>query len=211
MTIISSLIDGSESEVYTGRIPAGGGVALEVAAGEVFRIEDLEGRQACDLVAFVADDRWDRLSVALTRTLKRSTRLSAGDLLRSNRGTPMLTILEDSRSTNDALFASCNRWLYENHFGQLRRRGCFELLREALSPYGVSDEMIPDPFNLFTHSAVIDGQMTFLQPLTRAGDQVELRAECDCLLGLTSCPEDISVVNDRRITPIGFRRLSHSD
>lgn len=189
-------------------IEAGTGIAVEVNDGATLRIEDLKGRQACDLVAFVAGDPWDRLSVALTRAMKRSIRIATGDTLRSNRGTAMLTIAVDDRETNDVLFASCNSWLYKHHFEQPGRRGCFDLLEEALSPHGISSEMIPDPLNLFTHSSAADGRMTFLEPLTLAGDLVELRAECDCLVGLTSCPEDISIVNDRRITPIGVEVVS---
>lgn len=189
-------------------IEPGAGLAVMIREGDVLRIEDLEGRQACDLVAFVVGDPWDRLSVALTRAIKKSIRIATGDTLRSNRGTAMLTIAVDDRETNDVLFASCNSWLYEHHFEQPGRLGCFDLLEDILSPHGISSEMIPDPLNLFTHSSAADGRMTFLEPLTRAGDQVELRAECDCLVGLTSCPEDISIVNDRRITPIGVEVIS---
>ena len=189
-------------------IAPGTGLAVEVEAGGTLRVEDLEGRQACDLVAFVGGDHWDRLSVALTRALKRSTRILTGDTLYTNRGTSLLTIVADDRETNDVLFASCNAYLYEHTFKQPGRLGCFDLLEDALRPHGISSEMIPDPLNLFTHSSAVHGRMEFLEPLTRPGDRVELRAECDCLVGLTSCPEDISIVNDRNITPIGVEVTS---
>lgn len=186
-------------------IEPGSALALRVVRGDVLHIEDMEGSQACDLVAFVVTQPWDRLSVALTRALKGSVRVGAGDVLRSNRGTPMLTIVEDTANTNDVLFASCNRWLYEHHFHQPGRFGCFELLLQVLAREGISGEMIPDPLNLFTNSDVVDGGLAFLDPVTRAGDYVELLAESDCLVGLTACPEDISSVNGHRITPIGVK------
>ena len=74
----------------------------------------------------------------------------------------------------------------------------------ALAPHGVSVDRVPDPFNLFTNTAVEDErQMVIRPPVSRPGDHVDLRADMDLLVGLTACPEDITVCNGRNCTPIG--------
>jgi len=40
-------------------------------------------------------------------------------------------------------------------------------------------------------------------PVSRPGNHVDLRADMDLLVGLTACPEDITVCNGRNCTPIG--------
>jgi uncharacterized protein YcgI (DUF1989 family) len=41
------------------------------------------------------------------------------------------------------------------------------------------------------------------EPVSRPGDYIELRAELDCLVGLSNCPEDrISDCNARNCTPM---------
>jgi len=185
-------------------IPASSGRALTLGRGETLRVIDIEGSQACDLVCFNLEDPSECLSPARTRLWHWRVRISTGDQLISNRQRPMMTITEDTVGVHDLLLASCNRRLYTDYFRVGPRDGCFELLAQALAPHGVSVDRVPDPFNLFTNTAVEDErQMVIRPPVSRPGDHVDLRADMDLLVGLTACPEDITVCNGRNCTPIG--------
>ena len=185
-------------------IPPKSARALTIKKGQFLRVIDLEGSQACDLVCFSLADYAESLSPARTRLWHWRVRISTGDQLISNRHRPMFTIVEDTVGIHDLLLASCNRRLYEEHFKVSPRDGCFELLTGALAMYGVSADQIPDPFNLFTNTSVQNERdMLIRLPVSKAGDHTDLRAEMDMIVGLTSCPEDISDCNGGLCTPIG--------
>jgi uncharacterized protein YcgI (DUF1989 family) len=172
------------------------------------RIVDIEGSQACDLVCFNLDDDVECLSPARTRLWHWRVRISTGDQLISNRQRPMMTITEDTCGVHDLLLASCNRRLYTDYFKVGPRDGCYELLVQALAPHGISPDLVPDPFNLFTNTAVEDERaMVIRHPVSRPGDHVDLRADMDLLVGLTACPEDITVCNGGNCTAIGVQLL----
>ena len=41
------------------------------------------------------------------------------------------------------------------------------------------------------------------EPVSRPGDYIEFRAEMDCLVGLSNCPEDaLTPCNGRKCTPV---------
>ena len=177
-------------------IPAKSGTALVVRAGETLRVTDLEGLQAADFVCFNEHDHAERFSPAKTRLNHFHTRISTGDRLFSNRSGVMFTIGADTGGIHDLLLASCNRWYYENLCGQPGYRGCLEILAEALAPYGIAEDALPDPFNLFTKTKVdADNKLLIQLPESTAGNYVELTAEMDCLVAVSSCPDEFTDCN----------------
>ena len=42
---------------------------------------------------------------------------------------------------------------------------------------------------------------------TRAGDYVELRAEMDCFVVVSACPQDIVAINNNDPTPVAIELL----
>jgi uncharacterized protein YcgI (DUF1989 family) len=190
-------------------IPPKSGAALVVKRGEILRVTDVEGQQACDFVAFNAHDHHDFFSAGKTRLNAWRVRISTGDRLYSNQNHVMFTIVEDTVGVHDLLLPACNSDLYEHFFGVGRRKGCLELLQHALEPYGIDPALIPDPFNLFTNTMIsAERELVICEPASRAGDHIDLRAEMDCVVGLTACPEDLSDCNGRHCTAIDARLLS---
>jgi uncharacterized protein len=190
-------------------IPPKSGTALTVNRGEILRVTDVEGQQACDFVAFNAHDHYDFFSAGKTRLNAWRVRVSTGDRLYSNQNHVLFTIVGDTVGVHDLLLPACNSYLYEHFFGVGPREGCLELLQQALHPYGIDPALIPDPFNLFTKTIVSDERdLVICEPASRAGDHIDLRAEVDCIVGLTACPEDLSDCNGRHCTAIDARILS---
>ena len=178
--------------------------AFPRSRGERFRIVDVEGRQVSDLVVFLADDLTERFSPGNTRKLNGALKLGKGSILYSTRCRPLLTMTEDTVGEHDLLFSSCSPNDYRVRFGLTTpHASCLAGLVDALAPHGIGEAMIPDPLNVFQRSVITpDFRLETHEPLSRAGDYVELRAEADCLVALTACPQDQNPCNGWNPTDI---------
>lgn len=180
------------------------GASFEVSRGRRFRVVDVAGKQVSDLVAFVAGEPAERLSQANTRKLNAALKISAGGVLYSTRCRPLLRITEDPVGEHDLLFSSCSAYDYRVRFGlETPHASCLSILGEVLAPYGITEAMIPDPFNIFQRSVIgADFRLETHEPLSRAGDFIELEAQEDCLVAVTACPQDMNPCNGWQITDI---------
>lgn len=118
----------------------------------------------------------------------------------------LLNIVEDSCGRHDFLLTPCSKDTFRIIYGDTEpHQGCFGNLAQALSRFGVSEDMIPTAFNCFMN-VVIDGQtgeFTVDPPKSKAGDHVDLVAEMDLIVGLTACSALQS--NGGSFKPILFR------
>ena len=189
-------------------IPGKSGAALFVRKGETLRVTDVEGHQVADFVCFYEHDHSSFLSAGKTRMNAFKVRITTGDRLFSNRNEVMFTITKDTVGAHDLLFPPCNRWLYEHVLDQPGTTGCLEILSGVLAPHGIDEGAVPDPFNLFMKTHVEpDNQLVIDLPDSKPGDHIELRAEMDCLVGVTACPEETTECNGGCSTAIELRMV----
>jgi uncharacterized protein len=183
------------------------GGALVVAKGERIRIQ---GTTIVDFVAFNHNDLADRLDQARTKAVNSKLFLTVGDVLVSRTDRTMFKIVHDGfpEGTHDLDKGMCSTSGYQYRLralgGKLDKQdertvqavpthGCWENLIEALRPWSVAPEDIPNPFNIFM-TMEVDGEggalaMTKIRPTTAA--HVDLVAEMDCLVGISACPDTI--------------------
>lgn len=186
-------------------IPARTGGAWIVRKGQRIRVIDVEGAAICDFVCFNADNLRERFSQARTKADQGKFAISRSDHLYSRDNNVLLTIVEDTYRDHDLQWGMCSAWVY----GNLKRKyhgmadsfqvggplgvppfGCYEVLQEALRPWRISPEDIPDPLNIFqtmkldaeTRSlAIVDGR-------SKPGDYVEMEAGMNTLCAVSACP-----------------------
>jgi uncharacterized protein len=80
---------------------------------------------------------------------------------------------------------------------------CQENLRDAMRTFGFEKVDVPQPINLFTNIRVLeDGSLDWRPALTHAGDSITLRAEMDCIIVVSACPQDIVPINNKRPTSL---------
>jgi uncharacterized protein YcgI (DUF1989 family) len=170
-------------------VPAAGGAGLRLARGEHLRIIDLEGGQTGDLMAFSQDGR-ERLSNGRTFDYGGKIYLSTGDVLWSDRSSPMLTIVEDGVGRHDFLYSPCSLEMYRIQYGVTDyHANCHDNLLSALREFGIEPDYLPTAFNFFMNVEVLpDGRLKFAPPRCRAGDSLVLRAEMDLAIALSACP-----------------------
>jgi uncharacterized protein len=66
---------------------------------------------------------------------------------------------------------------------------CQDNLARAIEPHGLSVHDVHDAFNIFMKTGLsVDGSLFQEDPETVAGDYLELQAEVDCLVAVSSCP-----------------------
>ena len=176
--------------------------------GHGLRITDPFGQQVSDVFAFGADDTSEALSSGRTLDNLGKYRLSTDDILYSNRSRPMLRIGADTVGCHDFLLTPCSQatfdLLYPDHSGY--HPSCQENLSNVFSGHGISPDSIGTTFNVFMNVVPTpDGKIDILPGISQPSDYIELFAEFDLLVGVTSCSAE--ECNNNSLTPIDVEYL----
>jgi len=176
-------------------------VARLLRAGETLRIIDPLGEQVCDVAIFAAKDPRDSFSPG--RTIDYNERLvpQIGDVLYSHRSTPLMRIVNDLVGVHDLLLSPCSRVMFERR-GEYRHPSCHENLYRALEPFSIGADEVTATLNVFMDVRVEGNRIKIYPPPSRAGDYIDLRAEIDCVVGLTACSSERT--NNGHCKPIEF-------
>jgi uncharacterized protein YcgI (DUF1989 family) len=191
------------------RVPARQGRAVRVPAGGRFRVVDPEGGQVGDLFAFNADDVSEYASAEHTRAFTSRLFPLVGEPFVTNRRRPMLWLeADDSPGAHDMLCAACDPHRYAGLGVQGWHASCEENLLTAMREIGHPTVDVPQPINLFMQIPVHpDGTLGWEAATTAAGASVTLRAELDCIVVLSACPQDIVVINNNDPGPMELELL----
>jgi uncharacterized protein YcgI (DUF1989 family) len=191
-------------------VPAGGGAAMDVAAGQTMTLITVRGGQAADFFAFDANDLSDWLSPMHTWTRTRQMAPAAGQVFLSRRRRPMLRFVTDTAGgRHDMLFAACDQARYEQLGFSGYHRSCAENLINAMASHtGRRIDVVPQPVNFFTHTAVDEQHRLLNHENTAApGDHVVLEALIDLVCVVSSCPYDLDLDDWPVNSPHGVTEL----
>lgn len=194
-------------------MPVNSGKKFIVKKGQPIRIS---AESIVDFVAFNLHNPRERFDQARTKANQDKVYISTGDTLHSKSNRIMMTIVEDtykgkhdlqyglcSKSRFDFLWENRHTEVWKNYFGKrgITKRedfpdhGCWENMIEALKGYDIAPEDIPSPFNMFQSIEIVypSGEMRRCldrdRPEPGHPAHMELRAEMDCLVGVSACPE----------------------
>ncbi len=179
-------------------IPARRGKAAFVAAGQRVTVINTHGEQVVDAWAFNRADLGEFMSNEHTRAHNLRLVPRPGDVLRTNRRRPILTLTEDtSGGVHDTLIAACDRYRYAFLGVEGPHDNCTDNLFAALAALGLTPPEVPSPLNLFMNIPWrLDGALSFAAPPRPVpGGYVRLRAEMDLVVVLSACPQDILPIN----------------
>ena len=173
------------------------------------------GETTVDFVAFNIRNLKERFDQARTKVNQGKIFISTGDTLYSRSSKPMFTIIEDTfkEGHHDLQKGMCSGESYRVIFTQrdptkvyaqlyelkidqnikelLPDHGCWENLSEALKPWDISPEDIPSPLNIFQNMKIDGetGKMEFSDIRAKPGTYMILKAEMDCLVAVSACPD----------------------
>ena len=178
-------------------IPARGGRAAFVRSGQHVKVINTHGQQVVDTWAFNQADLREFMSMEHSRTALDRIMADVGDSMVTNHRRPILTVGEDtSGGIHDTLIAACDRYRYELLGCPEYHDNCTDNLAAALAELGLTPPETPSPWNLFMNIPVkSDGSLTFEPPVSKPGDYVLLRAEMNCVIAFSACPQDIVPIN----------------
>jgi uncharacterized protein YcgI (DUF1989 family) len=184
-------------------IPARKGKAARIRKSQRIKVMNTKGQQVVDTWAFNAEDLSEFMSMEHSRVAIARIIPAIGDSLVTNRRRPILTFLEDtSGGTHDTLFAACDRWRYEALGCKEYHDNCTDNLAAGLAALGLAPPETPAPLNLFMNIPVIDGNRVEVRPpVSTPGSYVTLRAEMDCIVAFSACPQDMLPINGPEMRP----------
>jgi hypothetical protein len=184
-------------------IPARRGKAIRLTAGQSVKVTNTFGQQVVDTWAFAAADTREFMSMEHTRIYISRIIPKVGDPLVTNHRRSILTLAEDtSGGIHDTLIAACDRWRYELLGCVGYHDNCTDNLAAGLVELGLTPPETPSPLNLFMNIPVFDGNaIDILPPVSTPGSHVTLRAEIDCVVAFSACPQDMVPINGAAMTP----------
>jgi hypothetical protein len=192
-------------------IPARKGKAVRLRKGQRIKVINTKGQQVVDTWAFNSEGMHEFMSMEHSRVAIGRIIPAVGDALVTNRRRPILALVEDtSGGVHDTLFAACDRWRYEMLGCTEYHDNCTDNLAAGLTELGLSSPETPAPLNLFMNIPVVDGNRVEVRPpVSTPGSYVTLRAEMDCIVAFSACPQDMLPVNglDMRPTEAHFEIL----
>src|SRR6516165_3921946 len=131
-------------------IPARRGRAALVAAGQTVTVINTHGEQVVATWAFNQADLSEFMSNEHTRAHSLHLVPRPGDILRTNRRRPILTLTEDtSGEIHDTLIAACDRYRYAFLGVEDYHDNCTDNLFAAMAELGLVPPEVPSPLNLF--------------------------------------------------------------
>ncbi len=184
-------------------IPPYEGRGALLKPGEELIIIDMEGKQVGDFVCFNRNDPKEFVSPVHMRASLSSIRLKPGDVLYSNRRRPLMAFVEDTVGKHDFFFPACDYYRYKIDFGMEDHPNCHDNLNKALREFGLGNEPVPDPINLFMNNVLDDqGDYEIHEPLSKPGDYVRLKALEEVVIACSTCSQDMAPVNGFKVTSL---------
>jgi urea carboxylase-associated protein 1 len=210
MPIIESTLD-MQRAIYDFTLNAGEPWMHDVKRGQILRILDLEGNQAVDTLFYRTDDPTERYSAQDTIREQRNVYLSAGSVLMSNFGNPMMTIVADTCGRHDTLGGACAAESNTVRYALEKRHmhNCRDSFLNAISHCAcgagalLSKRDIVSNVNFFMNVPVTErGRLTFEDGISAPGKYVEMRAEMDVTVLISNCPQLNNPCNGYHPTPV---------
>jgi uncharacterized protein YcgI (DUF1989 family) len=194
---------GRERAMAVIEIPARRGKAARLRKGQEVRVINTKGQQVVDTWAFAAQDLGEYMSMEHTRVALGRIIPRVGDALLTNKRRAILTLTEDtSGGIHDTLLAACDRYRYELLGAKDYHDNCTDNLAAALKEAGLGPAETPAPLNLFMNIPVVDGNAFEMRPpVSTPGSYVTLRAEMDCVVAFSCCPQDMTPINGPGMRP----------
>ncbi|WP_028876467.1 urea amidolyase associated protein UAAP2 [Teredinibacter turnerae] len=189
-------------------VPAGDYLLKKIKRGQTVRITDLEGNQAADTLFYNANNTAERYSAMDTIREQGNVYLSAGTLLRSNFGNPLLEITADTCGRHDTLGGACATESNTVRYDLNKRcmHACRDSWMLAIGEHesvGISKRDITHNINFFMNVPVTpEGGLTFEDGISAPGKYVEMVAHMDVYMLVSNCPQLNNPCNGYNPTPV---------
>ena len=186
----------NETILFVETLPGGGLWSWRLRRHTTLRLTDLEGGANVGLMAYNADQPFDRLNLPDTLKAQYTAKLISGHILMSDMGHALLSITADSVGWHDPLGGHSNPAAVEKKYGvatyQEQRNDWYRNAHDnfliELGKHGLGKRDLVANVNFFSRLDVdAEGVMKFHPGNSAAGAHVDLRAEMNVLVVLNTC------------------------
>lgn len=195
-----------DNSVFQKIVPAGEPYIADIMAGQIVRLLDLMGNQAVDTLIYGAKNRTERYDAQRTMRRQNNVYLTAGTVLFSNLGNPLMTIVSDTCGRHDTLGGACAQESNTVRYAMDRRymHSCRDNFLCACGRDGrLSGRDIASNINFFMNVPVTaSGGLTFEDGISGPEKYTDLRAEQDVIILISNCPQLNNPCNGWNPTPI---------
>ncbi|MGI4943084.1 MAG: urea amidolyase associated protein UAAP1 [Janthinobacterium lividum] len=178
-------------------VPGGWYATALLRRGDRLRLVNRDGTGAAALLAWALHDPSERLNHADTLKIQWSTELRRGRVVFSDMGRVMLSLTEDTGAADgggahDALMGGSTAASTLAQYGPGPWRNTRDNFTLAALKLGLSRQDIGTCITLFAPVSVDDaGRFTWRDGVRRPGDFVELRADMDLRVALSTAPHPL--------------------
>ena len=187
--------------------------------GTALRITDTEGDANVGALFYNWENPTERYNMPDTLKAQHIARLTRSNVLYSDMGRILCSIIEDSAGWHDPLSGCSNEALVKSKYGEARyqehRNDCYRNAYDSfvieLAKYGLGARDMVAPVNFFSKVVVDEsGAMQFVPGHSTSGGFVELRADMNVLVILNTCqhPLDPNPTYDPRPVTLSVRRVA---
>jgi uncharacterized protein len=185
----------SAGVVHEETVPGGRYWSMIVRRGYCLRLEDLSGRANVAMLLFNPHNRVERYNMSDTLKAQHTCRLTRGNMLYSDMGRVMMSIVEDSLGWHDPIGGFSDASDVRERYGEARyqehrngfHRNGRELFLIELAKWDLDQRDLVPNVNFFTRVEVgHDGTLGYVAGHSRPGAVVGLRAEMDTLVVLNT-------------------------
>ncbi|MFC7403204.1 urea amidolyase associated protein UAAP1 [Citricoccus sp. GCM10030269] len=172
--------------VWAERVAGGNYTHRVLDRGVTVRLTDVAGDACASVLLYNTTEPWERLNVADTMKIQWQVYSSAGQVLLSDQGRAMATVLEDTSGHHDGLYGPSPLARNEERYGAGQIHGPSpagrELLVVAGAKHGLQRRDIPAALSFFRGVNIDDGGHPEFTGSAGAGGSVAFVTEMPCTL-----------------------------
>lgn len=192
-------------------IPGGANWSHILKRGTALRMLDIEGGANVSAIFLNFEIPAERYSFADSLKAQHTAKLTRGNVLMTDMGRILCSIVEDSIGCHDPIGGHSNAEDIRKRYGEKRYqqhhndfyRNAQDLFLIELEKYGLNHESLMGCVNFFSAVDVdTAGNMSFREGHSKAGDEVVLRAEMNTLIILNTCPHPMNPATEYPKKPV---------
>jgi urea carboxylase-associated protein 2 len=191
--------------LYQEELPAGTHCSFVLRRGRTLRLTDLEGGANVAALFYNQEEKLERYNMPDTLKAQHTAFLTKGNVCYSDMGRILISITADTCGWHDTICgvsdvndinSKYGEHNYQDHHNDMYRSGRDSLLIE-IGKWGLGKRDLAANINFF--SKVVsgeDGDLQFISNHSGPGDFVDLRAEMNVLVVLSSVPHVLDPASD---------------
>lgn len=200
--------------LYEDTLPGGTHWSMLVRKGTTLRFIDQQGGANLALLMYNPIEKLERYNAPDTLKCQHTFKLTKGHCLYSDMGHIFCSIIDDSLDWHDTVGGNLSNALMEKKWGVKNyqdNRNDWNISGDhafmvELAKYGLSKRDMAANLNLFSKVAPDDeGNLSFVEHHSKAGDFIDLRFEMDTLLIMHTCPHPMNPASDYPKQPVTYQ------